>query len=170
MPRAAARFVGLGCSRDRSGRAQCLRRLRRRRRAPGGNGRHRPGGRPATVAIDEDAKAQVFAECMRANGLDMPVPAPGEDGFLDAFHDTVENVDEATALRVIAACDGFFPTYGEDGHGGDTAATSALAECLRGQGLDVPDSLFESGALRAVDPSDLQSALDDAATSAGARR
>ena len=117
-----------------------------------------PGRGPATV-VDEDAKAMVFAECMRANGLDMAEPAPGEDGFLDAFHAVVENVDEATAGRAIATCDGFFPTYGEVGHGSNTAATVALAECLRGQGLDVPDNLFANGALGAVEPSDLRSAL-----------
>jgi hypothetical protein len=130
-----------------------------------------PGKRPATVVVDEDAKALVFSECLRANGLDMPEPAPGEDGFLDAFHSAVENVDEATAQQVVATCDGFFPTYGADGHGGDTAASLALAECLRGQGVDVPDGLFENGALRTIDPVDLRSALDDCRdVVAGARR
>jgi hypothetical protein len=118
------------------------------------------GAATGTGATDEDAQALVFAECMRENGIDMPDPAPGQDGFFDAFHGVVDQYDEATVQEAITACDDFFPTYVAGGHGGDDEATLALAECLREQGLDVPDNLFEDGSLRDIDQDELRSALE----------
>ncbi len=118
------------------------------------------GGATETGATDEDAQALVFAECMRENGIDMPDPAPGQDGFFDAFHGVVDQYDQTTIQEAITACEGFFPTYVAGGHGGDDEATLALAECLREQGLDVPDNLFEDGSLRDIDPDELSTAME----------
>lgn len=118
------------------------------------------GGSAATGSADADAQALVFAQCMRDNGVDMPDPGPGQDAFFDAFHGVVDQYDQATIQGAIGACDGFFPTYVAGAHGGDSEATLALADCLRKQGLDVPDNLFEDGSLRDIDRDELQSALE----------
>jgi hypothetical protein len=114
-----------------------------------------------TEPSDADAEALVFAECMRDNGVDMPDPAPGQDGFFNALHSIVDRYDQATIDQAVAACEDFFPTYAGAGHGGDGEDTLALAECLREQGLDVPDNLFQDGGLPDVDPDKLSAALEE---------
>lgn len=129
--------------------------------ASGGGGSD-PTTASATESPDADAQALVFAECMRDNGVDMRDPEPGQDGFFDAFHGIVEAYDRATVDQAVAACEDFFPTYaGTGGHGGDDEAVLALADCLREQGLDVPDSLFKDGALADVDQNELSAAMDE---------
>jgi hypothetical protein len=113
-----------------------------------------------TESPDADAQALVFAECMRTNGVDMPDPAPGQDGFFDAFHGVVDSYDQTTIQQAIASCEDSFPTYVAGGHGGDDEATLALAECLRDQGLDVPDNLFEDSALRDIPTDELRDAME----------
>jgi len=121
-----------------------------------------PATASETESTDADAQALVFAECMRDNGVDMPDPAPGQDGFFDAFHSIGDSYDQATIGQAVAACDDFFPTYaGAGGHGGvDDEAVLALADCLREQGLDVPDNLFEDGAMLDIDRDELSAAME----------
>lgn len=114
-----------------------------------------------TESPDADAEALVFAECMRDNGVDMPDPAPGQDGFFDAFHSVVGSYDRTTIDQAVAACEDFFPTYAGVEHGQNDETVLALAECLREQGLDVPDNLFEGGGLPDVDQDELSSALEE---------
>ncbi|MGH9211253.1 MAG: hypothetical protein ACRD2C_11300 [Acidimicrobiales bacterium] len=118
------------------------------------------GSASEAASPDADAEALVFAECMRSNGVDMPDPAPDQDGFFDAFHSVVGQYDDTTLQNAIAACEDFFPTYAGAAHGGDDEAVLALAECLREQGLDVPDNLFEDGALLDIDQDELRPAME----------
>jgi hypothetical protein len=123
------------------------------------------GGDAASAADPEaDAQALVFAGCMRENGVDMPDPEPGQQGFFDAFHGVAGRVDRSIMEQALNACDQYFPTYaGAPGHGpgADDEDTLALAECLREQGLDVPDDLFEDGALLDHDQDELQAAMQE---------
>jgi hypothetical protein len=120
---------------------------------------------PATAAQsaspDADADALAFTECMRDNGVDMPDPGPGQGGFYQAFHGLEESYDQSSIDEAVAACQDLFPTYaGEGGHGQDDESVLALAECLREEGLDVPDDLFEDGALSDIDQDELRPAME----------
>ena len=95
-----------------------------------------------TAPLDEDAQALAFAECMRDNGVDMPDPAPGLQGLVDAFQHGAADHDRSTVEQALAACQGLLPQYAhDDGHVQDDEMMLELAECLREQGLDVPDDL-----------------------------
>lgn len=109
---------------------------------------------------DEDAQALVFAECMRTNGVDMPDPGSGQQAFIDALHSTMGSYDRGEIQAAVDKCNDYFPTYAGMGHGGSSADQLALAECLREQGLDVPDDLFGSGALAGIDADELTAALE----------
>jgi hypothetical protein len=99
---------------------------------------------------------------MRDNGVDMPDPGPGQDGFFDAFHTLLGRYDQATLQEAVDTCSNFFPTYaGGAAHGQNDEALLALADCLREQGLDVSDNLFEDEALGDIDPDQLRAALDE---------
>lgn len=113
------------------------------------------------TAPADDGQALVFAECMRSNGVDMPDPGPGQQGFIDAFHAVVGNYDQETIEQAMTACEDFMPEFFGAAHGGDDESVLALAECLRGEGLDVPDNLFESGALQELDEDELRAAMED---------
>jgi hypothetical protein len=120
-----------------------------------------PATASETESPDADAEALVFAQCMRDNGVDMPDPAPGQDGFFDAFHGIVNSYDRGTIEQAVDACRDSFPTYAGEDHGQDDDAVLALAECLREQGLDVPDNLFQGGELPNVDQDELSAALEE---------
>jgi hypothetical protein len=129
--------------------------------ASGGGGSD-PAPASEAASPEADAEALAFAECMRDNGVDMPDPGPGQGGFYQAFHGLEDSYDQATLDQAIAACEDLFPTYaGEGGHGTDDESVLALAECLREQGLDVPDNLFEDGALGDIDEDELRPAMEE---------
>ena len=114
-------------------------------------------------SFDEEVQALAFAECMRGNGVDMPDPAPGQGGLSEAFHAAEENYDQATIDEALAACEELLPQRAhEGGHDAERGETElALAECLREQGLEVPDNLFEGGALHDVDDDELRAAMEE---------
>jgi hypothetical protein len=112
-------------------------------------------------ALDEEAQALAFAECMRANGVDMPDPEPGQEGLSGAFHGVEEEHDSETVEQALTACEDLLPqrAHGE-GHDLDDEMMLELAECLRDQGRDVPDNLFEGGALHNQDEDELRAAME----------
>jgi hypothetical protein len=113
--------------------------------------------------IDEEVRALAFAECMRGNGVDMPDPAPGQRGLSEAFHGIQEDYDQATIDEALAACRDLLPQRAHEG-GHDAARDEvelALAECLRKQGLEVPDNLFEGGGLHDVVDDELRAAMEE---------
>jgi len=100
---------------------------------------------------------------MRGNGVDMPDPAPGQEGLSEALHGIEENYDQATVDEALAACEELLPQRAHEG-GHDQQRDEvmlALAECLREQGLDVPDNLFEGGGLHDVDDDELRAAMEE---------
>ena len=113
--------------------------------------------------VDEEVQALAFAECMRGNGVDMPDPAPGQAGLSEALHGAEDNYNRATIEQALAACEEFLPQRAhEGGHDAERTETElALAECLREQGLDVPDNLFEGGGLHDVDDEELRAAMEE---------
>jgi hypothetical protein len=113
--------------------------------------------------MDEEVRALAFAECMRANGVDMPDPAPGQGGLSEAFHGIQEDYDQATIDEALAACQDLLPQRAHEG-GHDAARDEvelALADCLREQGLEVPDNLFEGGGLHDVEDDELRAAMEE---------
>lgn len=113
--------------------------------------------------LDEEVQALAFAECMRGNGVDMPDPAPGQGGLSDAFHEAEDNYDQATIEEALAACEDLLPQRAhEGGHDAERSEVElALAECLREQGLDVPDNLFGGGRLHDVEDDELRAAMEE---------
>jgi hypothetical protein len=113
--------------------------------------------------LDEEVQALAFAECMRGNGVDMPDPAPGQGGLSEAFHEAEENYDQATIEEALAACEDLLPQRAHEG-GHDASREEvelALADCLREQGLEVPDNLFSGGALHGVEDDELRAGLEE---------
>jgi hypothetical protein len=114
-------------------------------------------------SLDEEVQALAFAECMRGNGIDMPDPAPGQEGLSEALHGIEDDYDQATIEGAVAACENFLPQRAHEG-GHDAArdeAMLALAECLRDQGLEVPDNLFAGGGLHDVEDEELRAAMEE---------
>jgi hypothetical protein len=113
--------------------------------------------------LDEEVQALAFAECMRGNGIDMRDPAPGQGGLREALHGLEDEYDQATIEQAVTACQDLLPQRAHEG-GHDAARDEvelALAECLREQGLDVPDNLFEGGGLHDVDDEELRAAMEE---------
>lgn len=99
------------------------------------------------AAGDEQADLLAFAQCMRDNGVDMPDPAPGQEGLMDALRGSFEGADEATVQAAFEACQELIPQQAiEERPELDEETQLALADCLRDQGLDVPDDLFSGDA------------------------
>jgi hypothetical protein len=118
---------------------------------------------PGGGARDEEVQALAFAECMRGNGVDMPDPAPGQEGMSEALHGLEDDYDQATIEQAVTACRDFLPQRAHEG-GHDAARQEsmlALAECLREQGLEVPDNLFEGGGLHDVEDEELRAAMEE---------
>lgn len=96
------------------------------------------------TAPDADAQALAFAQCMRDNGVvDFPDPAPGQELSQAFQHEDVQAEDQATIEKALTACQNLLPQQEhEGGHDKQREETELLlAECLRAQGLDVPDDL-----------------------------
>lgn len=84
-----------------------------------------------------------FAGCMRDNGVEMPDPGPGQQGMNEAWQAVAGDYERATLEQAIAACQDLIPQYpGQEEHGSDDWQL-AVAECLREQGLDVSDDVFD---------------------------
>jgi hypothetical protein len=112
------------------------------------------------VPQDPDAQALDFAGCMRENGVDMPDPGPGQQGMSQAWQSIAGNHDRATLDQAVAACQEFIPQYpGQEDHGTDEWQL-ALAECLREQGLDVSDNVFNDLHSGQIDQDELAAAME----------
>jgi hypothetical protein len=113
-------------------------------------------------AREEEVQALAFAECMRGNGVDIRDPAPGQAGLSEALHGLDDDYDRATIDQALAACQDFLPQRAHEG-GHDAAREEVeleLADCLREQGLEVPDNLFEGGGLHDVEDDELRAAME----------
>jgi hypothetical protein len=128
-----------------------------------GSEANRTAGGAQQQRLDEEAQALAFAECMRDNGIDMADPAPGQEGLREALHAAQGNYDRATLEEANAECRDLLPQRAHAG-GHDAARQEALldmAECLRDQGVEVPDNLEQQeGLLHNLDDDELRAAME----------
>jgi hypothetical protein len=99
-----------------------------------GGGAGAGGGESASV---EEGRLE-FAECMRAHGVEMEDPKPGQNIDLGG-------TDDPTTKKALAACDGKLGggqelTSGEDEELKEGAL--AFSQCMRDEGIDMGDPVF----------------------------
>lgn len=116
-------------------------------------------------ALDEEAQALAFVDCMRDNDFDMPDPGPGQEGLMSALQEARGGHDQTTVdedyQAAFAACEELLPAFAtHDDVEPDEEAMLELAECLREEGLDVPDDLFGGGAMHDIDRDELAAAQE----------
>ncbi|WP_205471092.1 hypothetical protein [Nocardioides sp. SYSU D00038] len=120
-------------------------------------------GGDETKSAEEQALA--FAQCMRENGVDMPDPQVDEDGRLQlrAGGGPGKLPDEATLEAAQEACADLRPDFGGELSPEDRSEMQdrvlAFAQCMRDNGIDMPDPDFQGGMVRfgppeGVDPED----------------
>lgn len=112
-----------------------------------------------------EEQALEFAQCMRDNGVDMPDPEVDEDGRLQfrAGDGEGEMPDPATLEKAQEACEDLQPDFGGQLSPEDESEMQDrlldFAECMRDNGIDMPDPEFDDGMVRfgppeGVDPED----------------
>lgn len=123
-----------------------------------------------TAAIDPEEAFQLYSECMREHGVEMPDPTSGEDGGV--FSISGEGIDFEAMEEAASACDPIL----EDAFGEFemTAAQQAemrdqelaFAKCMRDNDVDWPDPTGDmSGAVAIelpddIDPETLNAAME----------
>lgn len=128
-----------------------------------GGGQANPAATEGAEQLDPDAQALAFAECMRAEGIDIPDPGPNQEGLSADLHEAEENYTAEIYDQALTACEELLEHRDHDrgGHAPDAEAMLELAECLRDQGLEVPDNLFEGGALHDIDDDEFRVAFEE---------
>jgi len=100
-----------------------------------GGGSSGPGGDGGS----EREAALEFTECMRAHGVEVEDPKPGQNNI------EVGGNDPATK-KALAACNGKLGTAGQELSSGEQEdfreGALALAQCFREQGIDMGDPEF----------------------------
>lgn len=118
------------------------------------------GDAEASAPLDADAQALLFAACVRDNGVEMPDPAPGQQGLVDAFQAVAEDYDRATLEAALSTCQGLLPQFEEQRHPPGDDFILRVAECLREQGLDVSDNPFQDAHSGGVDVNEFSAAME----------
>ena len=115
---------------------------------------------------DEQTQVLAFVDCMRDNDFDMPDPGPGQEGLMNALREARGGHDQQTTVdedyqAAFAACEELLPAFAtHDDAEPDEEAMLELAECLREQGLDVPDDLYSGDAMHDIDDDELAAAME----------
>jgi hypothetical protein len=98
-----------------------------------------PGG-SGTEQLSDEEQAQAFVDCMREQGIDMPDPDPdGAGGLLslDELDMTREELQPA-----LDACREYLPFGNDSGEPLDPetlAQMTEFAQCMRDNGIEMPD-------------------------------
>jgi hypothetical protein len=95
---------------------------------------------PSAEAEDPVAQGELFADCLRENGLEVPDPDP-ETGAI-AFEDVVAEEGREAVMEGFEACRDLAPEQYSDQEEPteeQLAAMQSFAECMRAEGVDVPD-------------------------------
>ena len=117
------------------------------------------GGRAAKL----DDAMLAFARCMRANGVDVPDPQPGERGFVIGPDGPPSEADARRFREADSRCRRHLanvrpPELSEEEREELQEAALKHARCMRRHGIDVPDPTFEGGGtsipLGRLDPRD----------------
>ncbi|WP_424528843.1 hypothetical protein ACOZ38_03950 [Sphaerisporangium viridialbum] len=103
-----------------------------------------PTGASPTASVDREEQGRKFAQCMRDNGVDMPDPQA--DGGRVAIK-IPKGADRATMDKAMEACRSLSP-MGEKGgtiSPEEQENVRAFAQCMRDNGVDMPDPDFSKG-------------------------
>lgn len=95
------------------------------------------------VSADPEEAQLQFAQCMRDQGLDFPDPQPGSGGGGPAFQRPSGDIDQEAFRKGAEACQQYLGNArGQLADPDDPAIQDAqleFAECMRDEGVDVPD-------------------------------
>jgi hypothetical protein len=107
--------------------------------ACGGGGSSSAGGSGAAAGSEEEAALE-FTECLRAHGVEVEDPKPGQKNI------ELPGMGDLTSKKALAACNGKLGTAGQELSSGEQEdfkeGALALAQCLREQGIDMGDPEF----------------------------
>jgi hypothetical protein len=105
--------------------------------ACGGGG---SGSGGAESASGEEEAALEFTECLRAHGVEVEDPKPGQKNI------DVGDGKDPTTKEALAACDGKLDSSGQELSSGEQEefkeGALALAQCLRDEGIEMGDPKF----------------------------
>ncbi len=90
-----------------------------------------------SAATSQEERSREFAKCMRDNGVDLPDPEPGgEPGGFGEVDRTDPDFE-----RARQACREFLPGGGDLSKldPGKLDQLRAFTQCMRGNGIDIPD-------------------------------
>ncbi len=119
------------------------------------------GANPSAEEEDPVAQGEKFAECLRENGLEVPDPDP-ETGSIE-FEEVVADQGRDALMEAFEACRDLAPDqYSEQQEPTEEQldAMQKFAECMRAEGVDVPDPGPEGFGPDAIDLND--PAVEDA--------
>lgn len=94
----------------------------------------------AGESVGEEEAALEFTECLRAHGVEVDDPKPGQQNI------EVEDGDDPKSKQALAACDGKLDGVGQELSSGEDEefreGALALAQCFREEGIEMGDPEF----------------------------
>jgi hypothetical protein len=95
----------------------------------------------ASTSATTGADGLKFAACMRQNGIDMPDPDPSSTGGGGGLRALSGTIDQTKLNAALLKCQQYRPAGGASALAdpANQKALQALASCMRGHGVDVPD-------------------------------
>jgi hypothetical protein len=109
----------------------------------------------ASPSVDPEEALQAFAECMREHGLeDFPDPQIDGNGGIEISAGDPGDFGRAELDAAMQACEHLLPEGAGPGDGEGPSAEEqaamedallAYAQCMRDQGIDMPDPEFSGG-------------------------
>ena len=109
-------------------------------------------GASPSPSMSEEEAAQAFAECMREQGIeDFPDPQVDEDGGIQFQAPGPDSsVDRGAMDEALQACEDLLPEGGPDSISAEEEAELQdaflqYAQCMRENGIDMPDPDFSGG-------------------------
>jgi hypothetical protein len=114
------------------------------------------GSSEPAPSLDPEDAILAFAECMRDHGVDMPDPQVGPNGEVSiGIAGGVGGPDRAEMQAAHEACQGLMEgALGEPQEltPEQKDAMLAFAQCMRDNGVDMPDPQFQSGGAVMIGP------------------
>jgi hypothetical protein len=107
-------------------------------------------GSATTTTLDTESQLLKFAACMRAEGIELPDPAIGSDGFPEFVPPEGFDMNDADAMDevfdAVAACreyiEGLTQQFADIDLNAITDTLVEFADCMRDNGFDLPDPDF----------------------------